>query len=161
VLQRAGKDVGNRQLWRVRCACNTISVVRQNALRTGHTKSCGCLQKEVAAKLGRSCIRTTHGESANRVRNKKVTKEYGAWRHMKDRCYNSKTYNYKNYGARGITICKRWLTSYQNFLADVGRAPASNFSIDRKNNDGNYTPRNVHWATASQQRCNQRPRKCV
>ncbi len=81
---------------------------------------------------------------------------YGTWATMLSRCRNSHFHKYKDYGARGITVCDRWLT-FENFLADMGERPKGR-SIDRINNDGNYEPGNCRWATPQEQRQNQRPR---
>jgi hypothetical protein len=75
---------------------------------------------------------------------------------MKTRCLNPNTDDFKHYGGRGISICDRWLDSYEAFLADMGRRPSAKHSIDRINVDGNYEPGNCRWATASEQRRNQR-----
>lgn len=75
---------------------------------------------------------------------------------MRRRCFDKTNIAYKHYGGRGITVCSRWNKSYQNFLADVGRKPGPEYSIDRVNNDGNYEPSNCRWATAKQQYANQR-----
>ncbi len=75
------------------------------------------------------------------------------------RCYDIDSKDYKNYGGRGIIICDKWLNSFENFFADVGKAPSELHSIDRyPNNDGNYEPNNVRWATASEQAYNRRPK---
>jgi hypothetical protein len=95
-----------------------------------------------------------HGEAQK-------TKEYSAWSRLPGRCYNPKHKAYKNYGGRGITICDRWRYSYENFLADMGRAPSPKHSIDRIDNDGNYEPSNCRWATAKVQGNNQRKTKKV
>ena len=86
------------------------------------------------------------------------TAEYEAWHSMIQRCTNPKNPGWKNYGGRGIKVCSRWL-DFVNFLADVGRKPSPKHSLDRfPNNDGNYEPGNVRWATKSQQQSNQRLR---
>lgn len=124
--------------WRCQCACGKIKTIQQRHLRDGNTKSCGC-------------ICTTHGDAA-----KGGTKEYHAWQDMKQRCFNPRDAKFSDYGGRGITVCKRWRTSFAAFLKDMTRAPGLNYSIDRINNNGNYTPKNCRWATAKTQRNNQR-----
>jgi hypothetical protein len=85
--------------------------------------------------------------------------EYSIWRQMRQRCSNSRNTSYKLYGGRGISVCARWDT-FENFLADMGRRPSPQHSLDRfPNNDGNYEPGNVRWATAKQQANNRRQRK--
>lgn len=80
---------------------------------------------------------------------------YQCYQDMKSRCLNPNSQQYKNYGARGISVCARWLESYQNFLDDMGQKP-DGLTIDRKDNDGNYEPGNCAWATKKEQRLNQR-----
>jgi hypothetical protein len=78
--------------------------------------------------------------------------EYRAWSSMLSRCSNPKVPKFPRYGGRGIAVCARWRESFENFLADVGRRPSSEHSIDRwPNNDGNYEPGNVRWATLEEQ----------
>lgn len=88
----------------------------------------------------------------------KRTKEYVAWLNMKRRCDSKcrSTYNY--YGGRGIKVCKRWLHSFTNFLSDMKQKPTNDYSLDRINVNGNYTPHNCRWATKKQQSQNRRPR---
>lgn len=85
--------------------------------------------------------------------------EYMSWLHMKQRCTNPKDRAYKNYGGRGIKVCEAWLSDYRVFLQNMGRKPTPQHSIDRKDNDGDYTPDNCRWATSLEQNINQRVRK--
>lgn len=81
------------------------------------------------------------------------TPEYYAWMNMRGRCNNPKADRYPRYGGRGITVCDRWQTSFENFLADMGPRPPGT-TLDRKNNDGNYEPGNCRWATRTEQESN-------
>lgn len=81
---------------------------------------------------------------------------YKVWINIKQRCYNKNHPRYKDWGGRGITVCERWLESYDNFASDVGEKPIGKHSIDRINNEGNYEPRNCRWATCKEQNNNQR-----
>lgn len=82
---------------------------------------------------------------------------YNSWNAMKQRCLNPNASKYRDYGARGITVCDRWLT-FENFYADMGVRPEGK-TLDRIDNDGNYEPGNCRWATPAQQSQNQRPQK--
>lgn len=128
------------------CSCGNKKVLRRGKVRSGKTKSCGCLQNENRVIMGKN--RKSHGES------KPATPEYLAWFSMKRRCINKNHKGWKNYGGRGIYVCDRWKHSYENFLADVGRRPSPHHSLDRINNDGIYEPGNCRWATAIEQNNN-------
>lgn len=95
--------------------------------------------------------RVTHGMTD--------TSEYHTWQAMKKRCASPKDSAWYLYGARGITVCERWLESFENFLEDMGRKPTLKHSIDRIDNNGNYEPSNCRWANHTQQNFNQRLRK--
>jgi hypothetical protein len=115
-------------------------------LRQGDTNSCGCLRNETIAALN-----FTHGESSGNA-----TPEYVAYQHAKQRCTNQKNKDYKDYGGRGI---KFLFTSYEQFLADVGRKPAPELLLDRIDNESNYQPGNMRWADRHTQVMNRRHTK--
>jgi len=95
---------------------------------------------------------TKHGDSPR----DKETKEYRTWLAIKQRCHNMARPDFKRYGGRGITVHTAWQGDFQAFLASVGRAPSKNHSLDRINNDGDYEPGNVRWATNAEQARNTR-----
>ena len=90
----------------------------------------------------------------------KRSKEYRAWVNMVWRCYSTVCKQYKDYGGRGIRVCDEW-NDFGTFLKDVGLAPSKDHTLDRINNDGNYEPGNVRWATRSQQSKNRRAKPII
>lgn len=132
--------------WLARCSCGAQINIRASNVIIGYTTSCG--------HLGR---RPHMGPFECDGKHNRHAPEFSIWRSMKARCLNPKDPRYRWYGARGITVCERWM-SYGYFLADMGRKPSPELSIDRINNDGNYEPGNCRWATRKEQRANQRPR---
>lgn len=137
--------------WICECDCGQRTSVERGNLASGHTISCGCHRRAVLSVIGEKSV--THGES----RVGAWTPEYRLYTSIKARCYNPNTAAYPRYGGRGIQMCKEWLASFERFVADVGRRPGPEYSLDRyPNNDGNYEPSNVRWATRQQQSLNRR-----
>jgi hypothetical protein len=132
-----------KTVWRCACACGTIKDVRGPSLRTGNTKSCGCLSRDTVRRRS-----TKHGRAK--------TPEYVVWLGMKQRCSNTKHIGFPQYGARGIRVCERWRDDFAAFLADMGRRPSPAHSLERINNAWDYEPGNVRWATRSEQARNKR-----
>lgn len=142
----AGESERRQSRWyvAVTCDCGTSNHVLYQHLIGGQTKSCGCGIGEANSLRSR-----THGESRR-------TPEWTLWNHIKQRCGNPNHSHYAYYGARGITVCQEWRDSYEVFLAHVGRRPSAKHQLDRINNDGNYEPGNVRWATKTEQMNNRR-----
>jgi len=136
-------------MYSCRCECGVTRVVRYDRLVSGLTKSCGCYQRETVRVQGKK--NRTHGESHEST-------EYRTWQGMKLRCTQSPaSEHWKYYAGRGITVCDEWKKSFPAFLAHIGRRPSPAHSLDRINNDGNYEPGNVRWATLHEQHINKRP----
>ena len=138
VLEDTGKRKRGNIIWTCLCICGNKPDVTGIQLKLGKTKSCGCLRKEMSRK--RFLI---HSDSGTRL--------YKIWIHMKSRCYLKTDPNYKDYGARGIKVCPSWLHSYPPFKAWALRnGYQDNLTIDKKENDGNYSPKNCQWLTKSE-----------
>jgi hypothetical protein len=135
--------------WKCRCTCGNEMTATSSDLGSGNTQSCGCFMRDRVRETS-----TTHGHTSGGW-----TATFRAWSGMKTRCYNPNTKSFKHYGGRGITVCKRWYDSFENFLADMGEKPVS-MSLDRIDNERGYAPDNCRWATASEQNKNRRSFKC-
>ncbi len=138
-----------RRRAKFRCKCGKEFIATIEDVKSGHTKSCGCFINSKTLSHG-YCRR-----GAN------IPPEYQVWVAMKYRCLNENEPSYKDYGGRGITVCKRWLHSFENFISDMGFRPSPKHSLDRIDNDGNYKPSNCRWATNAEQMSNRRNTKII
>lgn len=146
VLEITDRRIGGNVVWLCVCECGKQTEVKAGNLQSGMTKSCGCLRSEKS-----TVTHTTHG--------KRNTNLSMVWQSMKQRCLNPNNKSFKNYGGRGITICDEWKNDFQAFYDYVSVLPhfgEAGYSLDRINNDGNYEPNNVRWATAKEQSNNKR-----
>lgn len=143
VIAFAGQAAGGYALWECKCICGKHTTVYGSNLRRGHTTSCGCHLLERITKHG-AARRTQHFP------------EYNIYQAAKERCNNPNDRGYVNYGGRGIKFV---FESFEQFYQEMGPRPSSVYSLDRQDNNGDYAPGNVHWATRKEQ--NENRRKCL
>lgn len=145
--------------WVCQCSCpaKNILIVPTGRIKSGNTKSCGCLNTLSRQQIGwaNDVKRTTHGLATPGI----IDRFYKRWHSIKDRCFNKNNTNYNNYGGRGITLYGPWINDPVAFVTYIKALPGSDnikLSLDRINNNGNYEPGNLRWATLSQQMNNTR-----
>ena len=150
VISREPNDKRGQAMWLCQCECGNYVVVKGSNIRNNHTQSCGCLQKEKTIEAS-----TKHGKARS--------KPHIVWKGMIQRCFNPKHTGFENWGGRGVTVCDEWKNDFQVFYDYVSQLPhfgEKGYSLDRINNDGNYEPGNVRWATPKEQ-ANNRRKKAV
>lgn len=137
------------RFWVCLCGCGVRRPVNEPTLIRGASVSCGCYQKEVV-----TAVHVRHGG----ILGGKATTEYSCWRAMMSRCYNLNNSRYKDYGGRGIKVTGYWkgLLGFQHFFGNMGYRPSSKHTLDRKDNDGNYTVDNTQWSLPHDQMVNRR-----
>lgn len=143
VIRREPNDKYGNAMWLCHCDCGKEFVTQGHAIRSGHTRSCGHIQREKTATMN-----TTHQMSNTAL--------YKAWASMKQRCENPNNGSYRDYGARGITVCTEWhdFETFYKWAAEQGYRPG--LTIERKNNNLGYCPSNCTLATRAQQNQNTR-----
>lgn len=132
------RNRNNHIMYLCECSCGNKKEVLGSSLRSGSTRSCGCLNV--------TC-RQTHGMES--------TPTYRCYQQMKQRCYNENHKRFKDWGGRGITVCDRWLESFENFFEDMGEKPES-CTLDRVDNEKGYSKENCKWSTPKEQAKNRR-----
>lgn len=134
-----GKSNHKTSAWKCKCVCGNEIVVTKSLLKSGNTKSCGCLKSENNRKTW-----TKHGLCNTRL--------YKIFSMMKDRCYNKNSKAYMYYGGKGVSICDEWLNDFQVFYNwAIQNGYNDNLTIERMDVNGNYEPNNCKWITQSEQ----------
>lgn len=146
-IQRNGTHKSGDAMWKCLCDCGAEKSVRAIHLRSGKSRSCGCLALEEKSDRAK-----THGLHQAR--------EYRIWAQMKQRCGNPKNRAYPDYGGRGISVCEKWVSSFEMFYADMGQCP-SGMTLERRDVDQGYDPGNCKWATRKEQARNKRDNRVV
>lgn len=146
VVRRIDKK-GNGAYWECLCDCGNTTILTTRVLNNGHTKSCGCYRRSGERE-------TTHGMSKTRI--------YREWLAIKRRCYNKNSAYYEIYGGRGIAVCDEWKSSFEAFYAwAMAKGYRDDLTIDRIDNNGDYSPLNCRWATTAEQSLNKSSNRLV
>lgn len=152
VLELSGKNNQGRLVWLCQCSCGNVKKISGHRLTQG-TKSCGCLQKEIASRKLK-----THGMSETMGRHNRL---YRIWMHMRERCNDPKNNRFELYGGRGISVCEQW-KSFESFYEwAIQNGYDEKLTLDRIDVNGSYSPENCRWVTYKQQSNNKRNNKNI
>lgn len=145
------------EYYRCTCDCGGTALVRSDHLSSGHTKSCGCIKRELVQQRKQRVVqRRAERKTLRPVRDPHRSNIRAVWQQMIYRCTVSTCPEYQSYGAIGITVCNRWLESFDAFYADMRPTYKPGKSLDRRDNNLGYSPQNCRWATAKMQARNRR-----
>lgn len=157
VIERAESTSAGKSRWKCKCECGNEAFVTADDLKSGHTKSCGCLHREISSSVMASISTGKTGERNNAYRHGgRKTKLYNIWAQMRQRCTNPNHRRYSDWGGRGITVCEEWndFVVFRDWALSNGYQEG--LSIDRKDNDKGYSPDNCRWSTSKEQNNNKR-----
>ncbi len=158
VLSFVRMSAGGQSYWLCECTCGTRKEFQAGHIKNGTTRSCGCQKTAFISQTS-----TKHGYWKGNV----SAPEYSAWCLARVRCHKPDSRAFKDYGARGITMCERWRfgeggkSGFECFIADMGDRPSPQHTLDRRDNGKGYSPENCRWATRTEQQRNTRWNRIV